>query len=163
MFGTAISLILSFGFAGYASSAGPVTQPNVIIFLADDLGWADVGFRGSPIKTPAIDRLATQGVRLERLYTAPICTPTRAGLMTGRDPLPQGLAYTQISPWQNLGVPLDEHFMPESFKAAGYQTGMIGKWHLGHSIRQYLPNSRGFDYFYGHVNTAIDFYTHQGS
>jgi arylsulfatase A-like enzyme len=122
-------------------------KPNVIIFLADDLGWADVGFRGSPIKTPAIDRLARQGVRLERLYTTPICTPTRVGLMTGRDPLPQGLAYTQISPWQNLGVPLDEHFMSESFKAAGYQTGMIGKWHLGHSIRQYLPNARGFDYF----------------
>ena len=81
--------------------------------------------------------------------------------MTGRDPLPQGLAYTQISPWQNLGVPLNEHFISQSFKAAGYQTGMIGKWHLGHSIRQYLPNARGFDYFYGHVNTAIDFYTHQ--
>ena len=102
-------------------------RPNVVIMLADDLGWADVGFHGSPIETPAIDRVAREGVELGALYTAPVCTPTRAMLLTGRDPMRMGLAYEQINAWDNAGVPPEEHHMPESFRAAGYQTAMIGK------------------------------------
>ncbi len=135
-------------------------QPNIVILLADDLGWADLGFRGSDINTPNIDRLAAEGVHLERLYVMPICTPTRSALMTGRDPMKLGSAYAGFQPWQNGGVSPEEHFMPESFQAAGYQTAMVGKWHLGHTIEPLVPNARGFDHFFGHLNTQVDFYEH---
>ena len=146
--------------ANITSASIRETQPNVIILLADDLGWADLGFRGSDIQTPNIDRLAAEGLHLERLYVMPICTPTRAALMTGRDPMKLGAAYAGFQPWQNGGVSPEEHFMPESFKAAGYQTAMVGKWHLGHTTEPLVPNSRGFDHFVGHLNTQIDFFDH---
>ena len=106
----------------------------ILLFFWPDLGWADLGFRGSDIQTPNIDRLAAEGLHLERLYVMPICTPTRSALMTGRDPMKLGAAYAGFQPWQNGGVSPEEHFMPESFKAAGYQTAMVGKWHLGLSL-----------------------------
>ena len=134
--------------------------PNVVILLADDLGWADVGYRGSDIQTPNIDRLAHEGMRLERFYATPFCTPTRAALMTARDPIKLGVAHSVLMAWHNGGVSPVEHFMPESFKAAGYQTAMVGKWHLGHSIEQHTPNTRGFDHFYGHFNTDVNYFTH---
>jgi arylsulfatase A-like enzyme len=132
--------------------------PNIIILLADDLGWADLGLRGSDIETPNIDSLARDGLTLNRFYSMPICTPTRSALMTGRDPMKLGSVYAGFQPWQNGGVSPEEHFMPETFQAAGYQTAMIGKWHLGHTTEPLLPNSRGFDYFFGHLNTQIDYY-----
>ena len=134
--------------------------PNVVIMLADDLGWADVGYRGSDIETPNIDRLAKEGMRLERFYTTPFCSPTRAALMTGRDPIKMGVAHAVFMAWDNGGVSPEEHFMPESFKAAGYDTGMIGKWHMGHTIEQHTPNARGFDHFYGHFNTDVSYFDH---
>ncbi len=134
--------------------------PNVIIMLADDLGWADVGYRGSDIATPNIDRLAKEGMRLERFYATPFCSPTRAALMTGRDPIKMGVAHAVFMAWDNGGVSPDEHFMPESFKSAGYDTGMIGKWHMGHTIEQHTPNARGFDHFYGHFNTDVSYFEH---
>lgn len=133
-------------------------QPNIVIMLADDLGWADLGFRGSDIETPNIDRLAREGVSLERFYSMPICTPTRSAMMTARDPMKLGAIYAGFQPWQNGGVSPEERFMPEAFKDAGYQTAMVGKWHLGHTIEPLVPNSRGFDYFVGHLNTQIDYY-----
>ena len=133
-------------------------QPNIVILLADDLGWADLGFRGSDIETPHIDSLARDGLTLNRFYAMPICTPTRSALMTARDPMKLGSVYAGFQPWQNGGVSPDEHFMPESFKAAGYQTAMVGKWHLGHTIEPLVPNARGFDHFVGHLNTQIDYY-----
>ncbi|NNE57566.1 MAG: arylsulfatase [Hellea sp.] len=135
-------------------------QPNVIIILADDLGWADVGYHGSDIQTPNIDRLADEGMRLERFYATPFCTPTRAALMTGRDPIKLGVAHAVLMAWDNGGVSPEEHFMPESFRDAGYDTAMIGKWHLGHTIEQHTPNARGFDHFYGHFNTDVTYFDH---
>jgi len=145
-----------------AAAARPATAapPNVVIILADDLGWADVGFHGSEIRTPNLDRLATQGVRFERFYSYPLCSPTRSALMTGRSPMRLGVAYSVIRPWSSYGVPLEEHLMPQSFKAAGYSTAITGKWHLGHARASFMPNARGFDHAYGHVNGAIDYYTH---
>ena len=137
------------------------TPPNIIIILADDLGWADVGYHGSDIQTPNIDRLAKEGMRLERFYSLPVCTPTRSALMTGRDPIKLGMANAGIMPWNDGGVSIDEHFMPQSFKAAGYDTAMIGKWHLGHTIEQHTPNARGFDHFYGHLNTNLHYFDHK--
>lgn len=133
-------------------------KPNVIIIVADDLGWADVGFHGGEIETPALDRLAREGAELDRFYTTPICSPTRAALMTGRDPMRLGVAYAVFLPWSVAGVHPDEHFMPQSFQQAGYQTAMVGKWHLGHAQETYHPNQRGFDHFYGHLHTETGYY-----
>jgi arylsulfatase A-like enzyme len=133
-------------------------RPNVIVIVADDLGWNDVGFHGGDIDTPSLDRLAAEGMELNRFYTTPMCSPTRAALMTARDPIRLGVAYGVIMSWDNTGVHPDEHFMPESFLAAGYQTAMVGKWHLGHAQMSYHPNSRGFEHFYGHLHTEVGFY-----
>lgn len=133
-------------------------RPNVIVIVADDLGWNDVGFHGGDIDTPSLDRLAAEGMELDRFYTTPICSPTRAALMTGRDPMRLGVAYGVILPWDTNGIHPDEHFLPESFLAAGYQTAMVGKWHLGHAQMTYHPNNRGFEHFYGHLHTEVGFY-----
>ena len=134
------------------------SRPNVIVIVADDLGWADVGFHGGDIDTPSLDRLAAEGMELNRFYTAPICSPTRAALMTGRDPMRLGIAYAVVQAWDNHGVSPEEHFMSESFLAAGYQTALVGKWHLGHSQPGHHPNNRGFEHFYGHLHTEVGFY-----
>ncbi len=149
------SLLLFFGFSALASASG---RPNVIIMLADDLGWSDVGFHGGDIDTPSLDRLAAEGVELSRFYTTPICSPTRAALMTGRDPMRLGVVYGVIMPWMNHGIHPDEHFMPETFLAAGYRTAMVGKWHLGHSLQAYHPNARGFEHFFGHLHTEVGYF-----
>lgn len=141
-------------------STATSARPNVILMVADDLGWADTGYHGSRIETPSLDRLAQEGMRLERFYTAPICSPTRAGLMTGVDPIKLGIAYDQIHPWYNAGLSNKQVLIPEVFKSAGYQTGMVGKWHLGHSQQHQLPNAQGFDEFFGHLHTNTDFYGH---
>ena len=138
--------------------ANAAERPNVIVMLADDLGWADVGFHGGDIDTPSLDRLAAEGVELSRFYTTPICSPTRAALMTGRNPIRLGVAYGVILPWDNNGVHTDERFLSEAFRDLGYQTAMVGKWHLGHAQQTYHPNSRGFEHFYGHLHTEVGYY-----
>ncbi len=150
--------LFAVGLLAACSTAEAVERPNVIVIVADDLGWNDVGYHGGDIDTPSLDRLAAEGAQLDRFYTTPICSPTRAALMTGRDPMRLGLAYSVILPWDNNGVHPDEHFLPESFRAAGYQTAMVGKWHLGHAQQTYHPNERGFDHFYGHLHTEVGFY-----
>ena len=148
------------GITGRLGAAAPAA-PNVVILLADDLGWHDVGYHESEIRTPNIDRLAAEGVRFERAYSFPVCSPTRSGLMTGRSPMRLGVAYTVIRPWSKYGVPVSERFMAQAFHDAGYQTAVTGKWHLGHAYKKFLPRARGFDHAYGHVNGAIDYFTHE--
>lgn len=95
-------------------------RPNIVVIVADDLGWADVGFHGNQvIQTPSLDRIAAEGAQLDRFYTTPICSPTRAALMTGRDPIRLGVAYSTIMPWQNNGIHPDETFLPALFLEAG--------------------------------------------
>ena len=149
-----IALLMMFVQVGFAGS-----QPNVIIMLADDLGWADVGYHSGDIETPSLDRLAAEGVRLDRFYTTPICSPTRAALMTGRNPIRLGVAYAVILPWDTNGIHPDEYFLPEAFLAAGYRTAMVGKWHLGHAQQTYHPNERGFEHFYGHLHTEVGYFS----
>ncbi|MFP6624362.1 MAG: sulfatase-like hydrolase/transferase [Myxococcota bacterium] len=146
---------------GVANAAGDPAPPNVVILLADDLGWADVGYHDGEIKTPGIDRLAREGLRLERFYAAPICSPTRAALLTGRDPLKLGLAYDQLHPWYNAGLSPDAYTLADAFQAAGYQTGLVGKWHLGHTQAHQLPNAHGFEHFHGHLHTNTDYWKHE--
>lgn len=149
-------------FGGFLLSvAQPIKKPNIVIILADDLGWGDVGYNGGDIKTPCIDRLAKEGVILNHFYTAPICSPTRAGLLTGRYPNRFGLRQTVIPPWSEFGVDTTEVFLSDMLAEAGYvHRAAFGKWHLGHSKRAYLPLQRGFTRFYGHYNGAIDYFTH---
>ncbi len=133
--------------------------PNILLILADDLGWRDVGWNGSEIQTPNLDRLASQGVQLDRYYAQPSCSPTRAALMTGKSPLRLGIV-RPIAKLDPGGLPLAERLLPEYFRAAGYQTFMSGKWHLGHIEKRYLPHRRGFDHFYGHVTGGIGYWDH---
>ena len=148
--------------ASFATLAQPpAVRPNIVVLLADDLGWRDVGFHGGATPTANIDRIVREGVELERCYAFPFCSPTRSALLTGRMPIRYGMVFTVIRPWSPHGLPVDEHLLPETLRSLGYQTACIGKWHLGHAHRRMLPNARGFDHFYGHVNAGIHYYSHQ--
>lgn len=135
-------------------------KPNIVIIVADDLGWKDVGYHGGSARTPAIDRLVDEGVRLNRFYVAPLCSPTRAGLLTGRWPIRTGMAEAVITPWRKHAMPTTEHTIAELLAPAGYtRRAMIGKWHLGHYQRRFLPLNRGFTHFYGLYNGEFDYFT----
>jgi arylsulfatase A-like enzyme len=138
----------------------PPSKPNIVFILADDLGWHDVGYHGSEIKTPTIDRLAESGVRLEQFYTTSLCSPTRASLMTGRYTMRYGFQEGLVLPWAEYGLPTTERMLSQALKDAGYTTSICGKWHLGHNDPKYIPTHRGFDHAYGCYNGAIDYYTH---
>lgn len=148
-------LVLCIGFVHAAD------RPHIVYFLADDLGWTDVGWHGSEIKTPNLDKLALEGARLEQFYVLPVCSPTRAAFLTGRYPIRHGLQLSVVRPWAQYGLPLDEQTLPQRLKEVGYQTAISGKWHLGHFQREYLPTRRGFDTQYGHYNGMIDYFSHQ--
>ena len=150
---------------GFLISSRAVAQqtaqrPHIIYILADDLGWKDVGFHGSDIKTPNIDQLAQTGATFDQFYVQPMCTQTRAALMTGRYPFRYGLQTVVILPEQTYGIPNDEWLLPQTLKEAGYTTSIIGKWHLGHAKREFWPRQRGFDYHYGALIGEIDYFTH---
>jgi arylsulfatase A-like enzyme len=146
---------------GVVSSAIAADRPNVVFILADDLGRVDCGFMGgTEIKTPHLDKLAKAGAILDAHYVQPVCSPTRAALMTGRYPMRHGLQVGVVRPWAQYGLPLDERTLPQALREAGYATAIVGKWHLGHYRPEYLPTRRGFDRQYGHYNGAIDYDTH---
>ena len=132
------------------------SKPHIVLFVSDDMGWNEVGFHGSKIDTPNIDKLAKDGLQLDRFYVHPICSPTRAALMTGRVPARMGI--TGVIGRRD-GVPNDEHFLPQTFQKEGYQTFMVGKWHLGVAELEQTPNARGFDYFFGFHGGGINYYS----
>ena len=159
------------------SSATP--PPNILLIVSDDQGYADLGcYGGTENKTPHLDRLATEGVRLTNFYvTWPACTPSRGSLLTGRYPQRNGTydmfrndkvdfdyryppAEYAVS-WERVGgMDTREVLLPRALKRAGYRSGIFGKWDLG-QLRRYLPVQRGFDEFYGFANTGIDYWTHE--
>ncbi len=127
--------------------------PNLIVIFADDLGYGDLGTYGHPtIQTPNLDRLAYEGMKFTQFYAAAsVCTPSRAGLLTGRLPVRSGMAGNGrrvLFPDSELGIPDDEITIAEALKEGGYATAAIGKWHLGHNS-EYLPTEHGFDYYFG--------------
>lgn len=130
-------------------------QPNLVLILTDDQGYADVGFNGcQDIPTPNIDRIAHEGVRFTHGYvTYPVCSPSRAGLITGRYQARFGYRRNPtLNPADPMaGLPLEEENMAEILKKVGYHSGIIGKWHLGTHLK-FRPNARGFDEFYGFVS-----------
>ncbi len=153
--------------------------PSILLIVSDDQGYMDLGSMGSPdILTPRLDRLAAEGARLTSYYAAfPVCTPSRGALLTGRYPQRNGTydnfrndrvndgyrypAYEYaISPERILGMDTREVLLSQLLSEAGYATAVFGKWDLG-SLKRFLPTQRGFDDFYGFVNTGIDYWTHE--
>ncbi len=155
------AMLLVAPFAGLCLPAAAADRPNIVYIVADDLGWKDVGLHGSDIRTPNIDQLAKTGAQLNQFYAQPMCTPTRAALMTGRYPFRYGLQTVVILSGQTHGLDKEEWLMPQALKEAGYQTAIIGKWHLGHGDRSMWPRQRGFDYQYGPLIGEIDYFTHE--
>ena len=128
-------------------------KPNIIVFFCDDLGYGDLGTFGHPtIRTPNLDRMAETGQKWTNFYVAaPVCTPSRAGLLTGRLPIRSGMCSSKrrvLFPDSDGGLPRNEITIATALKKAGYATACIGKWHLGH-LPEYLPGNHGFDYYFG--------------
>ena len=151
--------------AGALAAAAEPRRPNVVIFFMDDVGYADLHIDGAKdARTPHVDRLAREGVRLSQCYAAaPLCTPTRAAFMTGRYQHRIGLEDVLAPAKKNmhLGLPSSQPTLPRALKNAGYATGLFGKWHLG-SEPEFLPNRHGFDEFFGFLGGALDYYSHLG-
>ncbi|HEX4148997.1 MAG TPA: arylsulfatase [Pirellulales bacterium] len=152
------ALLTAWCLAPWAAAA---PRPNIVFVLADDLAWGDVGWHNCEIPTPNIDALAASGAKLESHYVQPVCSPTRAALVTGRYPMRLGLQVGVIRPWAQYGLALDERTLAQALHEAGYETAICGKWHLGHFQPEYLPTHRGFDHQYGHYNGALDYFTHE--
>ena len=139
-------------------AAEPTTRPNILLIVADDLGWSDVGWHGGFSKTPVLDRLVREGVELDQHYVQPVCTPTRAALMSGRYPGrfgPQALAPSNLR-----ALPLDTVTLASALRSLGYRTHQSGKWHLG-ARREWIPNAYGFNTSYGTLTGAADPWTHK--
>lgn len=171
------SVLSAFALLALASAAF-AAKPNVVLIVSDDQGYPDLGCIGTkPIKTPNLDRLAAEGVRATSFYvTWCACTPSRGSILTGRYPPRNGLydmvrndmvdyghRFTEdeyaVSPEMTLGLDPREITIGDMLRAGGYTNGVVGKWDMGQA-RRYLPLQRGFDFFYGHGNNGIDYYTH---
>jgi arylsulfatase A-like enzyme len=157
------TLLLAFiGLTTAAAAAPAAAAPNspgrvnIVFILADDLGWADVAFHGGTAPTPNLDRLAREGLELAQHYVAPVCSPTRTGLMTGRCWSRFGVT----TPQAERALPWDTVTLPRVLKAAGYDTGMTGKWHLG-SLPEQGPNRFGFDHSHGSLGGGVTPYSHK--
>ena len=136
-------------------------KPNIVIILTDDLGWGDVSYHGGFIPTPNIDQLAEDGVELNRFYANPVCSPTRASLLTGLHIFNHGVVRPFMNPAaEQTGMPPELKIMPQYFKEAGYQTALSGKWHLGMAKEEFWPTNRGFDTSYGHMSGGIGYFDH---
>ena len=129
------------------------------MFVADDAGWHDVGYHGSEINTPNIDKLAEDGVELNQFYVYPTCSPSRASLLTGKYASRFGIG-EPIAMKSKQVLPTNVETLPEALKKEGYQTAITGKWHLGLSLES-GPSHYGFDYSYGFLHGQIDQYTHR--
>lgn len=172
-------LVVLSGWFHAGTLVGGDDKPNVLLIISDDQGWTDLGCLGiKPIRTPALDRLAAEGTRATNFYvTWPACTPSRGSLLTGRYPQRNGLydmvrndlvnyghRFTAeeyaVSPEMTLGLDPKELTIGDHLRKSGYVNGVVGKWDMGQAKR-YLPLQRGFDFFYGHGNNGIDYYTHE--
>lgn len=145
--------------SGFAENP-PAKKPNVIIIYTDDQGTIDLNcFGAKDLVTPHMDKLVKSGVKFTKFYGAPVCSPSRAGLLTGKTPQRAGVPGNVNSLSLEAGMPTEQYTMAEMFKDAGYKTAHIGKWHLGHA-KDKQPNAQGFDYSFGHFVGCIDNYSH---
>jgi len=145
-----------------AADPEQLKPPHIVVLLADDLGYNDVGFNGSrEIKTPELDKLARDAVVLKSMYVQPVCSPTRAAFLSGRYPIRYGLQTGIVSPADEFGLDLKETTIAQELKGLGYRTAICGKWHVGWVTRDYWPMARGFDLQYGMIKAGyIDYFTH---
>jgi arylsulfatase B len=152
-----IAVVVCLGFLGLVTTpvmAATIAKPNILVIVADDLGWRDVGYHGGEVLTPNLDRLAKGGIRLENHYVWPTCSPTRTALLAGRNPSRFGIL-GPIDGRSELAVPLGTPTIASVLKAQGYATGLAGKWHLG--LRPEVgPRKYGFDSTYGYLHGQID-------
>ncbi|MGY8769523.1 MAG: sulfatase-like hydrolase/transferase [Pirellulales bacterium] len=173
-----VIVLLFVGVISQRNSSSAADRPNILLMVSDDQGYNDLGVLGNGIITPALDRLASEGTRLTNFYVSwPACTPSRASLLTGRYPQRNGIydmirneapdygkKYTpeeyEVTFERIGGMDLREIILPQMLKSAGYKSGIYGKWDLG-TLKRYLPTSKGFDDFYGFVNTGVDYFTHE--
>jgi len=138
----------------------PTKRPNVLLIVVDDLGYADLGcYGGKDIRSPNLDRLAKQGVRLTDFYASPVCSPTRASLITGRYPQRFGFDWVIRYNEKDRGLPVDGGSLPALMKKRGYATALYGKWHLGYKP-EFAPNAHGFDDFFGFLAADLDYFAH---
>lgn len=152
-----VSLMLVVGIATGASA-----KPNIVVVVADDVGYGDLSSYGGAIRTPNLDALADQGVRFTDFHSnGSLCSPTRAALMTGRYPQRTGI-HTALSASDKRGLDTKTVTTAKLLKAAGYRTGLVGKWHLGH-LSKFHPTRQGFDFFYGFLRGEIDYFSHVDS
>jgi arylsulfatase A-like enzyme len=161
--------VVLFVVAGRAADAGAAAtrRPNILVILADDLGYADLGFQGAKdIPTPHLDALAASGVRCTNGYVSgPYCSPTRAGFLTGRYQQRFGHEFNpggQSEERSDVGLPVSETTLADRLKAAGYATGLVGKWHLG-AAPKFHPQRRGFDEFFGFLGGAHAYFPERGA
>ncbi|XP_046336246.2 arylsulfatase B-like [Haliotis rufescens] len=155
MMSTTVAALL-FAFIG-----GVLAQrPNIVFIVADDLGWNDVGFRNRDMLTPIMDKMARDGVILDRNYVQPLCSPSRSAFMSAVFPFKSGLQHQVIGAKQSVCLPLNYTILPQELKKLGYATHMVGKWHLGFCEWGCTPTYRGFDTFFGYYNSKEDYYLH---
>ena len=132
--------------------------PNIILFVGDDIGWDDVPWHNNNTTlAPNLAWLAATGIRLERHYTQPICSPTRAALLTGKYVTRLGWQHANPQNGEDRGLPRDVKLLPAHLKYRGYSTHMLGKWHLGFCSYDHTPVKRGFDTFYGHYGSGLEY------
>ncbi|MEJ7604756.1 MAG: sulfatase-like hydrolase/transferase [Bryobacteraceae bacterium] len=151
-----------FAFSSVAAFVPAQRRPNVVVFLVDDMGYGDIGSYGvKDTKTPHLDRLARDGVRLTDNYSnGPVCTPTRAALMTGRYQQRVGLEWALVPADAGKGLSITETSLATMLKREGYKTALFGKWHLG-AEPEFGPNAHGFDEFFGILSGNVDHYSHK--
>eukprot|EP01065_Artemidia_motanka_P007434 TRINITY_DN1369_c3_g1_i1.p1 TRINITY_DN1369_c3_g1~~TRINITY_DN1369_c3_g1_i1.p1 ORF type:complete len:525 (+),score=166.56 TRINITY_DN1369_c3_g1_i1:78-1577(+) len=146
---------------GAAAAAAAAPRPHLVLMVLDDIGWADLSMRGSSFPTPNLDSLAQGGVLLDRYYVQPVCSPTRSSFMTGRYPFHTGMQhFDTLMPGTEAHLPLDVPTLPELLKETGYETHMVGKWHLGYAKHKYTPVGRGFQTYMGYLQGQVDYYNH---
>jgi arylsulfatase A-like enzyme len=138
-------------------AAGTPAKPNIVVILADDMNWDYPGFNGGRALTPHLDRMAREGTSLKQFYVHAVCSPTRAAFLTGRYPFRNGMEERSHGN-DTAGMLPDERTLAEALKEAGYNTALIGKWHLGNWYQRQLPLQRGFDYHYGLYGALISYY-----
>jgi len=166
LLGSAAATSVTMALGETTNAQAPAKPPNIVFFLADDLGYADLSCYGRPdISTPNVDRIAAEGVRLLQAYAnSAVCSATRTALITGRYQyrLRLGLEEPLAGAGKTVGLPPDIPTMPSLLKKLGYATTLVGKWHMG-ELPQFGPLKSGYDHFYGFRGGAVDYYAHQGT